>query len=148
MERTIHFIGAKCTKEEMFNAISKPSGLQKWWATRVEGIVGIGETLFLTFDNLTTLKFKYDEIVPNEKLVLTCFDSFKSWDKTQLVFEIVEKNNQVFLTQTHQNINPRDIESLAYFSSKWTVYLLSLKKYLETGIGTPYPNETKLYHGD
>lgn len=148
MERTIHFIGVKCTKEEMFNAISKPSGLEKWWATRVEGIAEIGESLFLTFDNLTTLKFKYDEIVPNEKLVLTCFDSFKSWDKTQLVFEIIEKDNQVFLTQTHQNINPWDIESLTYFSSKWTVYLLSLKQYLETGIGTPYPNEAKLYHGD
>lgn len=148
MERTIHFIGAKCTKEEMFNAISKPSGLEKWWATKAEGIVKLEETLFLTFDNLTTLKFKYDKIIPNEKLVLTCFDSFKSWDKTQLVFELVKKNDQVFLTHTHQNIDPQDIESLTYFSSKWTVYLLSLKKYLETGIGTPYPNETKLYHGD
>jgi len=148
MERTIHFIGAKYTKEEMFNAISKPSGLEEWWATKAEGINEEGETLFLTFDNLTTLKFKYDEIIPNDKLVLTCFDSFKSWDKTQLVFEIIEKDNQAFLTQTHQNINPHDIESLTYFSSKWTVYLLSLKQYLETGAGTPYPNETKLYHGD
>ena len=148
MEKTTHFIGAKCTKEEMFNAISKPSELEKWWATRAEGIVESGETLFLIFDKLTTLKLKYEEIVPNQKLVLTCFDSFKAWDKTQLIFEILEKDNQVFLTQTHQNINPQDVQSLTYFSSKWTVYLLSLKQYLETGIGTPYPYETKLFHGD
>jgi uncharacterized protein YndB with AHSA1/START domain len=148
MKKTIHFIGAKCTKEDMFNAISKPSELGKWWATSAKGTVELGETLHLTFNNLTTLKFRYDEIVPNEKLVLTCYDSFKSWDKTQLIFEVEEKDNQVFLTQTHQNINSQDTESLTYFSSKWTVYLLSLKQYLETGIGTPYPNETKLYHGD
>ncbi len=148
MERTIHFIGAKCTKEDMFKAISKPSELNKWWATKSEGIVALGETLYLTFENLTTLKFRYDEIIPNEKLVLTCFDSFKSWDKTQLIFEITEKDDQVFLTQTHQNIDAQDLESLTYFSSKWTIYLLSLKQYLEAGVGTPYPNEIKLYHGD
>ncbi|MGB5819796.1 MAG: SRPBCC domain-containing protein [Saonia sp.] len=148
MEKTTHFIGAECTKEAMFHAISTPSGLEKWWASSAEGIAEPGETLYLTFNNLTRLKFKYDEIIPNEKLVLTCFDSFKSWDKTQLIFEINEKDNQVFLTHTHQNINSHDMESLTYFTSKWTVYLLSLKQYLETGIGTPYPNETKLYHGD
>ncbi len=148
MEKTMHFIGAKCSREEMFNAISKPQEIEKWWATKSEGVVELGGSLFLTFEDLTTLKFKYDEIVPNEKLVLTCFDSFKSWDKTQLVFELREKDDQVFLTHTHQNIDPEDVESLIYFSSKWTVYLLSLKQYLETNIGTPYPNETKLYHGD
>lgn len=39
MERTIHFIGTKCTKEKMFDEISKPSGLKKWWAKKAEGIV-------------------------------------------------------------------------------------------------------------
>ncbi len=148
MEKTTHFIGVKCTIEDMFHAISEPSGLEKWWATSAEGITESGENLYLTFNNLTTLKFKYDEIIPNEKLVLTCFDSFKSWNNTQLIFEIKEKENQVFLTQIHQNINSEDIESLTYFTTKWTIYLLSLKQYLETGVGTPYPNESKLYHGD
>ena len=148
MEKTTHFIGVKCTLKEMFYAISEPSGLEKWWVTSAEGISGLGEILHLTFNNLTTLKFQYDKIIPNEKLVLTCFDSFKSWNNTQLIFEIKEKDNQIFLTHIHQKINSQDIESLTYFTTKWTVYLLSLKQYLETGVGTPYPNETKLYHGD
>lgn len=148
MQKTIHFIGAKTTKEDMFRAISTPAGLQKWWATSANGKVEEGETLNLIFNELTTLKFKYDLISPNEKLIITCFDSFKSWDNTQLVFEIEEKEDQIFLTQTHQNIPDNDIESLSYFSSKWTIYLLSLKQYLETGKGMPYPKELKLYHGD
>ncbi len=148
MQKTIHFIGARTTREEMFRAISTPEGLKEWWATSANGNVEEGGTLHLVFEQLTTLKFRYDVISPNEKLILTCFDSFKSWDKTQLVFEIEEKDNQIFLTQTHQNIPDNDIESLSYFSTKWTVYLLSLKQYLETGKGTPYPQEFKLYNGD
>ena len=148
MEKTTHFIGTRTAKEAVFRAISLPSELEKWWATTAEGKAELGETLYLTFENLTTLKFKYDQMIPNEKLVLTCFDSFKSWDKTQLIFEIAEKDDQIFLTHTHQNIKPDDVESLTYFTTKWTVYLLSLKQYLETGTGTPYPYEKKLYHGD
>lgn len=148
MEKMTHFIGAKCTKEAMFRAVSLASELEKWWATNATGKLELGGTLNLTFENLTTLKFRYDKISPNEKLVLTCFNSFKSWNNTQLVFEIEEKNHQVFLTHTHQNIDPQDIESLTYFTSKWTIYLLSLKQYLEKGIGTPYPTGPKLYHGD
>ncbi len=132
----------------MFRAISTPEGLREWWATSADGEVVEGGTLNLVFDRLTTLKFRYDQIVPPTKLVISCFDSFKSWDKTQLVFEIEEREGQVFLTHTHQNIPDGDMESLSYFSTKWTVYLLSLKQYLETGKGTPYPNEPKLYHGD
>lgn len=145
---TVHFIGAKTTREEMFQAISTPEGLVKWWASSAEGDTTEGSTLSLTFEGLTTLKFRYDQITPNNKLILTCFDSFKSWDGTQLVLELEEKEDQVFLTHTHQNIPEDDSESLIYSTSKWTVYLLSLKQYLETGKGTPYPHELKLYHGD
>ena len=148
MKKIVHFIGAKTTKEKMFHAISTPDGIKEWWASNANGTVKMGETLELIFTKLTVLNFKYEEIIPNNKLVLTCFNSFKAWDKTQLVFEIEEKEGQVFLTLTHQNIPDDDVESLTYFTSKWTIYLLSLKQYLETGIGTPYPKELKLYHGD
>jgi uncharacterized protein YndB with AHSA1/START domain len=148
MKKTTHFIGAKTTPGEMFSAVSAPEKLQQWWSTSAQGHAIPGGTVTLEFDGLTVLKFRYDEIIPDRKLVLTCYDSFKSWDKTQLVFDIEQKENQVFLTQTHQNIPDEDYESLVYFTSKWTVYLLSLKQYLETGAGTPYPNELKLYHGD
>ncbi|WP_411029634.1 SRPBCC family protein [Spongiimicrobium sp. 3-5] len=148
MQKTTHFIGAKTTREKMFQAIATPEGLQKWWASSASGSVAIGEMLQLDFKELTTLFFRCDALVTNEHLVLTCFDSFKTWNDTQLVFDIEEKEGQVFLTHTHQNIAEEDQESLTYFTSKWTVYLLSLKQYLETGEGTPYPTETKLYHGD
>ena len=148
MKSTTHFIGAKTNKGDMYDAITRPEMLQQWWASSAEGDVKPGATLFLTFADLTILKFRYDEMIPDRRLFLTCYDSFKSWNNTQLVFEIEQKDKQVFLTHTHQNIPNDDVESLVYFTSKWTVYLLSLKQFLETGKGTPYPYEPKLYHGD
>ncbi|MDN5211632.1 SRPBCC domain-containing protein [Fulvivirgaceae bacterium BMA12] len=148
MKETRHFIGAKTTKQKMFEAISLPGELQKWWATTAKGIPETGETLELYFHELTTLKFRYTEMIPSEKLVLTCHDGFGPWQDTVLTFEIEEKDDQVFLTHIHDNIIPEDVEALTYFSSKWTIYLLSLKNLLENGTGTPFPKEIKLYHGD
>ena len=90
----------------------------------------------------------YEEILPPDKLVLTCVKGFKAWQGTVLTHEIQEKDNQVFLTHIHSHIDPQDVEALTYFNTKWTIYLLSLKNYLEEGKGTPLPTEINLYHGD
>ncbi|WP_422080181.1 SRPBCC family protein [Ulvibacterium sp.] len=148
MKDSRHFIGAKTTKEEMYKAISEPQGLEKWWATSAKGDPKIGETIALHFENLTTLTFKYTAIVPYEKLELTCSEGPTPWQNAVLTFELEEREGQVFLTHTHSNIPSDDMASLTYFNTKWTVYLLSLKDYLETGKGTPYPTELKLYDGD
>ncbi|WP_222981587.1 SRPBCC family protein [Flagellimonas meishanensis] len=145
---TRHFIGTTATKEAMFEAMATTEGLTKWWATKAKGNVLAGQVVELEFDGLTTLKFKCDEVVKNKKLVLVCFQSFKAWNGTKLIFNIEKKDQQVFLTLIHQDIAEDDMESYTYFSTKWTVYLLSLKQYLEIGVGTPYPKELKLYHGD
>lgn len=148
MKDSRHFIGAKTTKEEMYKAISEPQGLEKWWATSAMGDPEIGKTIALHFKNLTTLKFKYTVLVPHEKLELTCFEGPAQWRDAVLTFELEERKEQVFLTHTHSNIPSNDIASLTYFNTKWTIYLLSLKDFLETGKGTPYPTELKLYHED
>ena len=36
------------------------------------------------------------------------------------------------------------VEFMHHCSTKWAVFLLSLKSLLETGKGAPYPNEIKL----
>lgn len=148
MLNTRHFIGAKTTREALFHAISMPEGLEKWWATTAKGKPEVGEILELYFSGIASLKFQYMEMIPQEKLVLICVDGFKAWQGTVLTHEIEEKDGQVFLTHIHSNIIPEDLEALTYFSTKWTIYLLSLKSFLETGKGTPFPTETKLYHGD
>ncbi len=65
----------------------------------------------------------YEEILPPDKLVLTCVKGFKAWQGTVLTHEIQEKDNQVFLTHIHSNIDPQDVETLTYFNTKWTIYL-------------------------
>lgn len=143
-----HFIGAKTTKQAMFEAISTPEGLKRWWATSAKGRPRVGEALELDFAGMTTLTFRYDEMLAPEKLVLTCIEGYKSWQGTVLTHEIEEKEGQIFLTHIHSNLDPNDVEALTYFNTKWTVYLLSLKRYVEEGKGTPFPLESKLYFGD
>jgi hypothetical protein len=37
-----------------------------------------------------------------------------------------------------------EVEFMHYCSTKWAVYLVGLKALLETGCGTPYPNDTRI----
>ncbi len=148
MHSTRHIIGAKATKQAMFQAISTPEGLEQWWASSAKGVPQVGETLELDFAGMTTLRFRYDEILKPNRLVLTCIEGFQAWQGTVLTHEVEERDAQIFLTHTHSHIDSQDIDALTYFNTKWTVYLLSLKRYLEEGQGTPFPLESKLYHGD
>ena len=70
-----------------------------------------------------------------------------SWQNSQLLFEIDQAEDQVFLTLTHHNDASSENDFL-YFSTKWTCYLLSLRDFVESGVGRPYPNDVKIHIGD
>ena len=69
------------------------------------------------------------------------------WKGSELLFELEQSDEQVFLTLTHENDDASEDEFL-YFSTKWPVYLLSLKSLVETGKGRPYPHDIKIHVGD
>lgn len=51
------------------------------------------------------------------------------------------------MSLTHRNEAASE-EDFLYFSTRWTCYLLSLRDFIETGRGGPYPNDVKIHLGD
>ena len=78
---------------------------------------------------------------------LACTDGPGAWAGSELRFQLTETDEQVFVTLTHSSATATDDEFL-YFSTKWPVYLLSLRDFLESGAGRPYPRDVKIHVGD
>ena len=147
MAKVKHRVGINASNDKVFYALTSNEGLSGWWASEADIEADIGGKVDLTFYQLATLNFQYKEIKPNSKVIMECLSGPGPWLHSELVFELEASEDQVFVTLTHHNPDATDDDFL-YFSTKWPVYLLSLRDFVETGSGTPYPNDIKIHVGD
>jgi hypothetical protein len=64
---------------------------------------------------------------------------------TEITFDIREEGGQTFVRFTHANWQEQS-NFMAHCSTKWAVFLLSLKDALETGKGRAFPNDIHIDH--
>ena len=147
MAKVKHRVGINGPINKVFAAITSSDGFAGWWASSAKISAEIGGKIDLTFDSLTVLKFKYKTIQENKIVGIHCVEGPGSWQDSELRFKLEQAKDQVFVTFTHQNYDSTE-EDFLYFSTKWACYLLSLKEFVETGKGRPYPNDIKIHVGD
>lgn len=142
-----HRVGVRGSIEEIFAALTEPDDLAGWWATSASGAPEVGKTLELTFGELVTLSFLVRELQTDALVELECSSGPFPWLGSRLRFLLEVADNQIFVTMTHSN-EDAESDSFLYFNTKWPIYLLSLRDYIETGRGRPFPGDTKIHHGD
>lgn len=147
MAKVTHQIGIDGSVDQVFSALTTNAGLAGWWASSAEIDLDIGGRVILAFDDLAVLYFEYKAIETNSRVTIVCTDGPNPWLNSELVFELIQSDEQVFLKLTHQNTTASEDDFL-YFRTKWVCYLLSLKALIETGKGRPYPNDIKIHVGD
>ena len=147
MVKVKHQVGIDGSIDRVYSALTTNEGFAGWWASSADINKKIDGEIVLTFDNLTVLSFRYADIQNNKKVVIKCTDGPGAWQGSGLVFDLTQADDQVFLTLTHQNSASSEDDFL-YFNTKWTCYLLSLRDWVETGKGRPYPNDVKIHVGD
>ena len=68
------------------------------------------------------------------------------WVGTEITFRLKPDDAQIYVHFTHSNWGS-DTDLLAHCSTKWAVFLLSLKDLLEKGKGRPSPDSWPIDHG-
>lgn len=142
-----HRIGVRGEIGQIHESLIQPERLSGWWASKAEGSPEIGSVLRLEFSGLASLSFSITALEAPETVVLECVDGPGAWSGSELRFDLRHDGEQTFVTLTHQNPAASD-EDFLYFSTKWPVYLLSLRDLIETGSGRPYPGDIKIHVGD
>jgi uncharacterized protein YndB with AHSA1/START domain len=124
---------------KVYEALTRQAGYRGWWnsvAEVPESVGGEAKLRFIKEGNPVNMRFRIDEMKPNERVRWTCIGhDMPSWVGTSLTWEIKESQGAVLVTLDHAGWRDAGPEPVA---QGWKHFLQSLKSYLETGTGQPW----------
>lgn len=142
MARILHKIVISRHPENVYKALTAKEGLSKWWTNDCETGCNVGDILKFRFMNGTIgPDMKIVELKKNQFVKWTCIDGIDEWIGTDLVFKINTHERGSVLLFSHSGWD-EESEFYMHCNCKWAFFLgVSLKNYLETGIGSPHPQD-------
>ena len=120
-----HRVGIKVAPRQVFKAITTLEGLRRWWISDTDGEPGhLGGVILFGFSDM-----KVTKLVPNKLVKWKCVRGPKEWVGTEITFELKYKLHQTFVVFTHAKWK-KPVEFMHHCSTKWAVFLLSMKDWL------------------
>lgn len=137
MPNILHRIGTEqTTVAQMYEALSTIKGLASWWTTRISGESRMGGKLQFLFSGGGP-EFEVIELKPQERVEWKCVNGPKEWIDTHIEFIVTKEDQETILLFRHCGWR-EEVEFMHHCSTQWAYFLIGLRKFLETGKGTPY----------
>jgi uncharacterized protein YndB with AHSA1/START domain len=135
-----HRVGISGSAQEIFQLLTTDAGLSKWWTTDTHGAGGPGSVIAFRFGDAGP-DFEVIELVANRKVVWRHSGEMPTaWMGSEISFLLEETEKQTFVNFRHYNWHQSD-DFLAHCSTKWGIFMMSIKSCIETGRGQPYPDD-------
>jgi uncharacterized protein YndB with AHSA1/START domain len=143
MPDILHKVGIKSSSlDDVYGALTTIEGLSAWWTTNTQGDPKTGGVLQFRF-GAGGFDMKILELDPARSVLWQVVEGPAEWLGTKISFELAQKDDWTILLFKHAGWQ-EPTEFMHHCSTKWAVFLLSLKSLLETGKGAPHPDEIKL----
>ncbi len=142
MPDILHRVGISATPARVFQALTTVDGLSHWWTTETKGKAGRGGVIDFGFCGMKVVQAQ-----PNKLVHWRCFRGPDDWIDTEVTFRLKPKDGQTFVLFTHANWK-EPVEFMHHCSTKWGVFLLSLRDWIERSEGRPAPYDMKIHAGD
>jgi len=142
MPDILHKIGIKSSQADVYKALTAIERLSGWWTTTTEGESKIGGVLRFRFGN-GGFDMKVLQLDPAGRVLWQVIDGPEEWIGTTISFDFDQRGDWTIVLFKHAGWK-EPVEFMHHCSTKWAVFLLSLKSLLETGGGAPWPNEIKI----
>jgi uncharacterized protein YndB with AHSA1/START domain len=142
MPDIMHRIKITAPPEQVYQALTTADGIRNWWTRDAEldqQIGGIGEFRF--YERRFVARVKVDELTPPTRVGWTVTNA--AWDGKTIQFDLEADGSDSWLSLAHRGFSNAD-QGYARATTRWGYYLLSLRRYLQTGKGTPNPDDTDL----
>jgi hypothetical protein len=139
-----HRVGISAPLKSVYAAVATMEGLSEWWTRDgVRGDSSEGSKLQFFFGQPEPAAvMEVARLDPHGHVNWNCIEGADEWVGTKLAFDLTEKENETVVLFTHADWRSPS-EFMAHCSARWAYFLLSLKSYLETGKGTPFPEDLK-----
>jgi uncharacterized protein YndB with AHSA1/START domain len=142
-----HRVGIRGSLHDVYTALTTDAGLSTWWTTDTKGAGEAGSIIEFRF-NGGGPDFEVIELQPDRLVRWRHSGNMpEQWVGTGVSFELSEQEGQVFVRFRHSGWKEAS-DFMAHCSSKWGVFLLSLKQAIETGSGRPFPRDIHIDHSE
>ena len=134
MAEILHRVGFKAAPQRVYAALTTIDGLSKWWTTAARGDGAAGGTLNFRFGERGFFDIEVIETDADRRVTWQVVDGPAEWIGTRIRFDLRQEDAFTILLFRHEGW-PDAAEFMSHCSTKWAVFLLSLKELVETGKG-------------
>ena len=140
-----HEVGIKASPEAVYQALTDTKKLAGWWMSDTRGKGSkVGDVLEFWAEDFCQ-KFEVVELRPGTLVRWKNTEGPDEWIGTEVAFELNADEKQCWVHFSHSGWRS-DTGILPHCSTKWAVFMLSLKDLLEKGKGHPYPKDIQINH--
>jgi uncharacterized protein YndB with AHSA1/START domain len=137
----LHRVGITATPHSTYEALTTVEGLAAWWTTDTSG-EGDGVLKF-RFGDVGGFDMKVLELQPAERVLWEVVEGSAEWVGTTVSFDLVQDGDWTIVLFAHRGWS-EPVEFMNHCSTKWAVFLMSLKSLVETGAGAPHPHDVQI----
>lgn len=137
MADLFHYFPINASIEKVFETISTPDGLDKWWTKTSNGKAAMGETFHFHFEPDYHWTAVVSKCIPDTAFEWTIQTSDEDWEGSKVGFRLTGKHNTTDVQFYHTGWKEEN-EHFRISNFCWAMYLRILKRYLEFGEFVPY----------
>ena len=143
----LHRVGINAPGGEVYKALTTREGLAGWWTNNTQAENKVGGALHFRFNaggaEIGGFEMKALELQPAKRVLWQVVGGPEEWVGTRIGFELHQSGEHAIVLFKHQGWK-EPVEFMHHCSTKWAMYLMSLKSLMETGKGTPNPNDAHI----
>jgi uncharacterized protein YndB with AHSA1/START domain len=139
-----HRVAISAPLKSVYEAVATTEGISQWWTRDgVRGESSEGSKIGFYFGSPDPAAvMEVTRLDPGGHVNWNCIEGADEWVGTNLSFDLTHNDGQTVVLFAHADWRDPS-EFMAHCSARWAYFLLSLKSLLETGTGTPFPEDLK-----
>jgi uncharacterized protein YndB with AHSA1/START domain len=137
----LHRVGMTASPEKVYEALTTVDGLAAWWTTDTSGD-GDG-VLEFRFGEVGGFDMKVLDLKSGERVLWEVVDGPDEWVGTTVSFDLTTEGEWTIVLFEHAGWR-EPVEFMNHCSTKWAIFLMSLKSFVETGVGAPHPHDVQI----
>ncbi len=143
MADILHRVGIRSSLDDAYKAIATRDGLAAWWTNDTRGESAVDGVLEFRFGTRGGFDMKVLELIPGKRVLWKVIDGPKEWIGTKISWDLRKEGDRSVVMFKHEGWK-EPVEFMHHCSTKWAVFLMSLKSLVENGRGAPSPNDVKI----
>jgi uncharacterized protein YndB with AHSA1/START domain len=137
----LHRVGITARPDQVYDALTSVDGLSRWWTT--DTTAEADGLLKFRFSEVGGFDMKVIELQPAERVLWEVVDGPSDWLGTTVTFDLAQDGEWTIVLFEHADWR-EPVEFMNHCSTKWAVFLMSLKSLVETGTGAPHPHDVQI----